>query len=113
MNLIYSLKLECKRIHYIHIICIKVFCHSFKLFLSSKVKKSLHCYWYFSANSNSRWANQCNYGSDTERDVSRFSVGQNVYEASDVDEGPIDLKRAIDDWYNEVEEVNSDFVEEF
>ena len=84
-----------------------------KHFLSSKDQQSLHFFWFFSTNLNFRWANQCNYGSDTERDVPRFNVGQNVYEASDVDEGPIDLKKAIDDWYNEVAEVNNDFVEEF
>ena len=36
---------------------------------------------------NFRWADQCDFGHDTVRGVSRFSVGQNVYEASDFNEG--------------------------
>lgn len=54
-----------------------------------------------------RWADQCDFGHDSERSVNRFSVGQNVYEASEFNEGPMDLKRAIDGWYNEVDSVNN------
>ena len=60
-----------------------------------------------------RWADQCDFGHDTERSVSRFSVGQNVYEASDFNEGPMDLKRAIDGWYNEVESVDNNLVNRY
>ena len=45
--------------------------------------------------------------------MSRFSVGQNVYEASDFREGPIDLKRAVDGWYNEVDDVNNNLVDRY
>ena len=60
-----------------------------------------------------RWADQCDFGHDSSRDVSRFSVGQNVYEASDFREGPIDLKRAVDGWYNEVKDVDNDIADNF
>ena len=60
-----------------------------------------------------RWADQCNFGHDTERRVARFSVGQNVYEASDFNEGPLNLQRAIDSWYNEVDDVNNNLVDRY
>ena len=60
-----------------------------------------------------RWADQCAFGHDTSRGVSRFSVGQNVYEASDFNEGPIDLRRAINGWYSEVDNVDKKLVDKF
>jgi len=60
-----------------------------------------------------RWADQCDFGHDTVRGVSRFSVGQNVYEASDFNEGPIDLKRAVNGWYSEVDNVSNKLVDKF
>ena len=60
-----------------------------------------------------RWADQCQFGHDFVRDVSRFSVGQNVYEASEFNDDAIDLKRAIDGWYNEVSDVSNTLVDRY
>ena len=61
-----------------------------------------------------KWANQCIFDHDKNRLIPGYrSVGQNVYEASDFNDGPIDLRRAIDGWYNEVQDVNNNLVEHY
>lgn len=60
-----------------------------------------------------RWADQCQFGHDTDRDVIRFRVGQNVYEASDFREGPIEWPRAIQSWYDEVALVDTSIVDNY
>jgi hypothetical protein len=56
-----------------------------------------------------RWAEQCSFGHDQSRDVGRFMVGQNVYEASSTrgqaTEGTV--RQAIASWYDEVKLFNS------
>ncbi len=54
-----------------------------------------------------RWADQCQFGHDQDRNVERFSVGQNVYESSEFSDGPINWNKAIDSWYDEVAIVNN------
>ena len=36
-----------------------------------------------------------------------------MYEASDFNEGPIDLRRAINGWYSEVDNVDKKLVDKF
>ena len=55
--------------------------------VSKLVAGSFEIYKPICSISNFRWADQCDFGHDTVRGVSRFSVGQNVYEASDFNEG--------------------------
>ena len=60
-----------------------------------------------------RWADQCQFGHDIERGVSRFTVGQNVYEQSDFNDNAIDFKRAIDGWYNEVSAFDNSDADDY
>ena len=48
------------------------------------------------------WADQCQFGHDTTRDVSRFKVGQNVYIHASTNGGSTPWRRGINSWYDEV-----------
>jgi len=60
-----------------------------------------------------RWADQCQFGHDIERGVSRFTVGQNVHEQSAFNDDPVDFKRAIDGWYNEVSAFDNSDADDY
>jgi len=57
-----------------------------------------------------RWADQCSFGHDSERTVSRFAVGQNVHESALFNDKPFDYNAAIQSWYNEVRKVDKDLA---
>jgi len=63
------------------------------------------------ANIAQRWADQCTFGHDGERSVSRFAVGQNVHEQSLFNDKPFDYKSAIESWYSEVGKVDKNLAE--
>lgn len=52
-----------------------------------------------------RWADQCNFGHDTERSVSRFQVGQNVAIRSNSNRQPKgeENRKMVQAWYDEVD----------
>ena len=54
-----------------------------------------------------RWADQCQFGHDTSRDVSRFQVGQNVYISGSTRDGPVPWRQGIMSWYDEVKIHNN------
>ena len=60
-----------------------------------------------------RWADQCQFGHDIERGVSRFTVGQNVHEQSAFNDDAVDFKRAIDGWYNEVSAFDNSDADDY
>ena len=62
-----------------------------------------------------RWADQCTFGHDSsqDREVSRFKVGQNVYIASSTNDAPINVKKAVDGWYEEVKLFNNQIINRY
>lgn len=63
-----------------------------------------------------RWADQCSFGHDSCRSVSRFYVGQNVYQTSTTGTGPNgqqDWKAAVQAWYNEVKDFDRNNIKPF
>ena len=58
-----------------------------------------------------RWADQCSFGHDSERTVSRFAVGQSVHESALFNDKPFDYNAAIQSWYNEVRKVDKDLAD--
>ena len=65
------------------------------------------------ANVAQRWADQCQFGHDQVRDVSRFKVGQNVYIYGSTNNEPVNWRRGIMSWYDEVKIVNNRDVNTF
>jgi len=60
-----------------------------------------------------RWADQCAFGHDQNRDVSRFKVGQNVFIEGESGRGKSNLKsleKGIMLWYDEVAEFDPNIV---
>ncbi|XP_043247864.1 venom allergen 3-like isoform X2 [Colletes gigas] len=57
-----------------------------------------------------RWANQCEFGHDTCRDVARFSVGQNVGITMTTGTQTTKPSDIVVSWYNEVEMVDRNLV---
>lgn len=56
-----------------------------------------------------RWAEQCNFSHDSNREVCRFPVGQNLYiEGSSRGRPAADWKAAITSWYSEVDLYTGD-----
>ena len=53
-----------------------------------------------------RWADQCQFGHDSNRDTSRFQVGQNAFLSFGTNEAPVDWVKAITAWYDEVSLFN-------
>ena len=53
-----------------------------------------------------RWADQCQFGHDSIRDVSRFRVGQNVYIHAHTNDGPVPWRQGIQSFYDEVKQHN-------
>ena len=60
-----------------------------------------------------RWADQCNFGHDTVRNVKRFQVGQNVFVASSTDLRTTDWRQAINSWYDGVQKADGNIVDKF
>ena len=62
-----------------------------------------------------RWADQCQFGHDASRDVSRYRVGQNVYEAGRSRDEPLEstMREGIMGWYDEVREFNGNEVRSY
>ncbi|QQP58517.1 Uncharacterized protein FKW44_003869, partial [Caligus rogercresseyi] len=64
-----------------------------------------------------RWADQCNFGHDSNRDVDRFRVGQNVhisYETgSFIDPNNVNWRKAILSFYDEVALLNNQNVQSY
>lgn len=59
-----------------------------------------------------RWAEQCSFGHDQIRDVSRFAVGQNVFMSSSTDSSaPVDWDQAINGWYDEVKDYSNQNID--
>ena len=54
-----------------------------------------------------RWADQCQFGHDSIRDVSRFKVGQNVYIHAHTNDGPVPWRQGIMTFYDEVKLHNN------
>ena len=54
-----------------------------------------------------RWADQCQFGHDSIRDVSRFKVGQNVYIHAHTNDGPAPWRQGLQSFYDEVKLHNS------
>lgn len=55
------------------------------------------------------WAEQCNFSHDSNREVCRFHVGQNINIAGSSRGHPAaDWKTAIDSWYDEISLYNGD-----
>ena len=54
------------------------------------------------------WAEQCNHGHDTNRDVCRFKVGQNLYIEGKGGQPIADWNKAIQSWYIEVSLYSGD-----
>ncbi|XP_023245914.1 venom allergen 5-like, partial [Copidosoma floridanum] len=60
------------------------------------------------------WANQCSFEHDTCRNVGRFSVGQNIYQAgTSGDPRSINVVQAVDSWYKEVVYFDRNDVRQF
>ncbi len=55
-----------------------------------------------------RWAEQCAFGHDTNRDVGRFKVGQNVYQTTRSRDQPLEdmIQAGIMGWYDEVKDFS-------
>ena len=62
-----------------------------------------------------RWAEQCNFGHDENRDVARFKVGQNVYETSRSRDQNLDItiREGIMGWYDEVKDFDQRGVDTY
>jgi hypothetical protein len=60
-----------------------------------------------------RWADQCNFGLDTVRNVKRFQVGQSVFVASSTDLRTTDWRQAINSWYDGVQKADGNIVDKF
>jgi len=54
-----------------------------------------------------RWADQCQFGHDSIRNVGRFKVGQNVYIHAHSNAGPVPWRQGIMSFYDEVKLHNS------
>ena len=54
-----------------------------------------------------RWADQCQFGHDSVRDVGRFKVGQNVYIHAHSNDGPVPWRQGIMSFYDEVKLHNN------
>jgi len=62
-----------------------------------------------------RWADQCNFGHDSERRVSRFSVGQNVAIRKHSNRQPKgeENRKMVQAWYDEVDQFSRNGVGSF
>ncbi|KAJ8674847.1 hypothetical protein QAD02_010633 [Eretmocerus hayati] len=61
-----------------------------------------------------RWADQCDYGHDTCRNVDRYQVGQNIAQMwTTGDPSGLSLQSMVDMWYDEVKDYNSNDVGSF
>ncbi|KAJ8674850.1 hypothetical protein QAD02_010636 [Eretmocerus hayati] len=61
-----------------------------------------------------RWADQCDYGHDTCRDVGRFQVGQNIAQMwTTGDPSDLSIQSMVDMWYDEVKDYNRYDVDNF
>ncbi|KAH0558031.1 venom allergen 5-like [Cotesia glomerata] len=60
-----------------------------------------------------RWANQCQFGHDTCRNVDRFRVGQNVAKMMYSNNYHVRLSYLVQQWYNEVKDFNRNYVRSF
>ncbi|KAJ8674849.1 hypothetical protein QAD02_010635 [Eretmocerus hayati] len=61
-----------------------------------------------------RWADQCDYGHDTCRNVDRYQVGQNIAKMLITgDTSDLSLQSMVDMWYDEVKDYNSKDVGSF
>ncbi len=66
-----------------------------------------------------RWADQCNFGHDVSRDVERFAVGQNIFEAG-LPGGNVELEDTVKEgiigvngWYSEVAQFDGSGVDNY
>ncbi|CAD6237720.1 GSCOCG00008318001-RA-CDS [Cotesia congregata] len=60
-----------------------------------------------------RWANQCQFGHDTCRNVDRFRVGQNIAKMMYSNNYHVRLSDLVEHWYNEVKDFNRNYVRRF
>ncbi|TRY61987.1 hypothetical protein TCAL_10710 [Tigriopus californicus] len=60
-----------------------------------------------------RWADQCNFSHDDNRDVMRFRVGQNLYETTRSHDQRLEMtiNEGVMGWYDEVKDVNNNIVD--
>ena len=54
------------------------------------------------------WAEQCDFSHDTNRDVCRFQVGQNLYIAGNRGQPTADWSKVVKTWYSEVSQFKGD-----
>lgn len=54
------------------------------------------------------WANQCDFAHDVNRDVTRFRVGQNLYETTRSHDQRLEMtiNEGVMGWYDEVKDVD-------
>ena len=60
-----------------------------------------------------RWAEQCSFGHDENRDVRRFKVGQNVFETTRSRAQPNSalIRDGVNSWFDEVKDFSNNDIE--